>query len=78
MSSDPDADYAAVYEIDVTNLAANRIRDLDVRKVEWKIMSDINLASLKYQALDAARWTVEPSGLAGPVHLLALRRYVPR
>jgi hypothetical protein len=67
-----------VLEIDVTNLPANRIRDLDRRKVEWKIMKDINLASLKYRALDASQWEVAPSGLAGPVRLVPLELLTPR
>ncbi|HTU66722.1 MAG TPA: glycosyl hydrolase [Steroidobacteraceae bacterium] len=66
-----------VLEVDVTNLPANRIRDLDRRKVDWKIMGDINLASLKYQAFDASRWSVEPSGLLGPVTLTPLRGLAP-
>jgi len=67
-----------VLEIDVTNLPANRIRDLDRRKVEWKIMGDINLASLRYRALDASGWDVEPSGLNSPVKLVPLRAIKPR
>ncbi len=67
-----------VLEIDVTNLPANRVRDLDLRKVEWKIMRDINLASLRYRALDASTWNVEPSGLNGPVHLVPLKVITPR
>ena len=67
-----------VLEIEVTNLPANRIRDLDRRKVEWKIMGDINLASLRYKAFDASLWDVEPSGLNGPVTLLPLRHFKPR
>jgi len=67
-----------VLEIDVTNLPANRVRDLDLRKVDWKIMGDINLASLRYKALDASRWDVEPSGLNSPVKLVPLRYIKPR
>jgi alpha-L-rhamnosidase len=67
-----------VLEIEVTNLPANRIRDLDARKVDWKIMNDINLASLRYQALDASFWEVEPSGLVGPVRLTPLMLVSPR
>ena len=66
-----------VLEIDVTNLPANRIRNLDVRKVDWKIMGDANLASLRYKALDASRWDVEPSGLNSPVKLVPLRYVTP-
>jgi hypothetical protein len=67
-----------VLEIDVTNLPANRIRDLDLRNVDWKIMGDINLASLRYSALDASRWDVAPSGLTGPVRLIPLKVFRPR
>ena len=61
-----------VLEIEVTNLPANRIRDLDVRKVPWKVMRDINLVSVKYRPFDAAAWEIEPSGLLGPVTLVPL------
>jgi hypothetical protein len=66
-----------VLEIEVTNLPANRIRDLDARKVDWKIMKDINLASLRYRALDASTWEPVPSGLLGPVRIIPLRRWAP-
>ena len=32
-----------VLAVEVTNVGANRIRDLDKRKVQWKIFSDINI-----------------------------------
>jgi hypothetical protein len=56
-------------EIDVTNLAANRIRDLDRRKVDWRIMHEINYVNINYQPFDAASWSLVPSGLLGPVTL---------
>jgi hypothetical protein len=64
-------------EIEVTNLASNRIRDLDVRKVPWKHMREINLVSVKYQPFDAAGWEIEPAGLLGPVTLVPLARFNP-
>jgi hypothetical protein len=64
-------------EIEVTNLASNRIRDLDVRKVPWKIMREINLVNVKYRPFDAAAWELEPSGLLGPVMLVPLARVRP-
>jgi hypothetical protein len=67
-----------VLEIEVTNLPANRVRDLDLRKVDWKIMKDINLASLKYRALDAAAWETQLSGLLGPVSLVPMKLVSPR
>ncbi len=61
-----------VLEIDVTNLPANRIRDLDLRKVDWKVMKEINLVDLRYKPFDASGWPVVPSGLLGPVRLVPL------
>lgn len=63
-----------VLEIEVTNLAANRIRDMDIRKVDWKIMHEINFVNINYRRFDASGWKIEPSGLLGPVTLVPLRR----
>ncbi len=54
-------------EIEVTNLSANRLRDLDRRKVPWRIFHDINLVNTQYQPFDASDWPVMESGLLGPV-----------
>jgi len=59
-------------EIEVTNLAANRIRDLDIRKVPWKIFHDINIVTHDYKKFDASVWPLTPSGLLGPVTLQPL------
>jgi hypothetical protein len=59
-------------EVDVTNLSANRIRDLDRRRVPWKIFHDINYVGIDYKPFDASAWPVRPSGLLGPVTLTAL------
>ena len=64
-------------EIEVTNLSANRIRDLELRHVNWKIFYDINFADHNYQAFDASGWQVVPSGLLGPVRLAPLTGLVP-
>jgi len=66
-----------VLEVEVTNLSANRIRDLDVRKVPWKIFRDINFVGIDYRPFDASRWPVRPSGLPGPVTLQPLSGDVP-
>ena len=60
-------------EIEVTNLSANRIRDLDIRKVDWKIMHDANIVTPAYTPFDASRWPLQPSGLLGPVRLIPLK-----
>ncbi|GAB6164198.1 glycosyl hydrolase [Thermostilla marina] len=57
--------------IEVTNLSANRIRDLDRRGVAWKKFYDINIVDHDYHPLDASQWPVVPSGLLGPVVLRA-------
>jgi hypothetical protein len=67
-----------VLELDVTNLAANRIRDLDKRGVKWKIMREINFVDINYQPFDASKWSLMPSGLLGPVQLVPLRTLTPR
>ena len=64
-------------EIEVTNLAANRIRDLDRRKVDWKVMREINFVNINYKPFDAAEWPLTPSGLLGPVTLIPLRAAQP-
>jgi hypothetical protein len=66
-----------VLELDVTNLAANRIRDLDQRKVPWKIMREINFVNINYRPFDASAWEVTPSGLLGPITLTPLRAVKP-
>jgi hypothetical protein len=62
-----------VLEVEVTNFAANRIRDLDRRGVPWKIMKEINFVDIHYKPFDASKWDVAPSGLLGPVTLTPLR-----
>jgi hypothetical protein len=54
-------------EVEVTNLGANRIRDLDRRHVPWKIFNNANVMSIKGKPLDASEWPVFESGLLGPV-----------
>ena len=66
-----------VLELDVTNLAANRIRDLDQRKQPWKIMREINFVNINYKPFDASGWALTASGLLGPVALTPLRAVKP-
>ena len=61
-----------VLEVEVTNLSANRIRDLDQRGVQWRNFKDINFVNIDYKPFDASQWPVRPSGLVGPVTLQAL------
>jgi hypothetical protein len=70
---------ANVLEVEVTNLMANRIADLDRRGVAWKKFYNVNFPA-RLQAnrgedglFSAAKWTPLPSGLVGPVTLTPLR-----
>ena len=58
-----------VLEVEVTSVAANRIRDLDRRGVPWKNFHDINFVNLDYKPFNAADWPLAESGLLGPVTL---------
>jgi hypothetical protein len=59
-------------EVEITNVSANRIRDLDRRGVKWKTFNDINFVNLNYRPFDASNWSLTDSGLLGPVTLTAL------
>ena len=59
-----------VLEIDVTNLSANRIRDLDRRGVKWRNFHNINFVNIDYRPFDASKWPIRDSGLLGPVRLI--------
>ena len=60
-------------EIEVTNLTANRIRDLEKSGADWKIMKDANIVNVNYQKFEPAKWDLVPSGLLGPVKLVPMR-----
>ncbi len=56
-------------QIDVSNVAANRIRDLDIRGVNWKHFYNINFVNYDYEPFDASGWEIKDAGLLGPVTL---------
>jgi hypothetical protein len=58
-----------VLEVEVTSVAANRIRDLDRRGVKWQSFHDINFVNIDYKPFSAADWPVRPAGLIGPVRV---------
>ncbi|MGR3810774.1 glycosyl hydrolase [Jiulongibacter sp. NS-SX5] len=64
-------------EIEVTNLAANRIRAKEMRGEEWKNFYEINMVNKDYQKFDATLWKPMPSGLIGDVSLLPLDVFHP-
>ena len=55
-------------EIKVTNLMANRLADLDRRKVEWK---KFLFVTINYKPFNASGWPPVASGLVGPVQIVA-------
>ena len=56
--------------IEVTNLPANRISDLDRKGVQWRKMKEINVVNINYQKTTYADWTPMPSGLNSEVKLI--------
>ena len=66
------ADTENLLEVEVTGVAANRIRYLDQQGVNWRIFDDINLVNIDYKPFDASDWPVRPLGLRGPVTLAPL------
>ena len=60
-------------EIEVTNLSANRIAELDRQQVPWKKFYNINYVNIKYKPFDASNWLPMDSGLIGPVCLIPCR-----
>jgi hypothetical protein len=62
-----------VLEVEVTSVAANRIRDLDRRGVKWKTFRDINIVDIAYKPFDASNWPLTDCGLLGPVTLTPVK-----
>ena len=59
-----------ILEVEVTNLSANRLRDLDRRGVKWQKYFFVNVF---YKSFDASSWPLMDSGLLGPVRLIPMR-----
>ena len=56
--------------IEVTNLPANRIAELDRQGVKWRKMKEINVVDINYKKTTYANWQPVPSGLNGSVKLI--------
>jgi len=63
-----------ILKIQVTNLSANRVRDMELKGQEWKIFYEINMVDKDYKKFDATKWSPMPSGLLGPVSLTPLKK----
>ena len=59
-------------EIEVTNLPANRIAELDRQNVPWRKFKEINFVGLNYKKNKYDSWEVLPSGLNGGVKLIPI------
>jgi len=57
-------------EIEVVNLAANRIRYLDIIKKDWRKFYDINYVNIKYKPFNASGWQIEDAGIIGKIQLI--------
>lgn len=61
-------------EIEVTNLPANRIAELDRQNVKWRNFKEINMVDLKYKPSNYSHWAPMPSGLNSKVQLIPVNR----
>lgn len=59
--------------IEVCNLMANRIKDMDEKGEVWRNYHEINFVNINYKDFNAATWKVQPSGLGGDVRLIPLQ-----
>ena len=59
-------------EVEVTNLPANRIAELDRQQVPWRRFKEINVVDLNYKKTGYAHWSPLPSGLNGQVKLIPM------
>ena len=60
-------------EVEVTNLPANRIAEMDRQQIPWRKFKDINVAALNYKEGNYANWQPMESGLLGPVQLIPMK-----
>lgn len=59
--------------IEVTNLPANRIAELDRQGVKWRKMKEINVVDIDYKKTTYENWTPVASGLNSSVKLVELK-----
>ena len=58
--------------VEVTNLPANRIADLDRKGVQWRKMEEINVVDINYKKTLYDQWEPMPSGLNSEVRLIKI------
>ncbi len=59
--------------IEVTNLPANRIAQLDRQGVKWRKMKEINVVDINYKKTTYEHWSPVPSGLHSTVKLIEIQ-----
>ena len=59
-------------DIEVTNLPANRIADMDRKGIKWRKFKDVNIVDLNYKHTPYTSWKPMPSGLVGPVRIMKM------
>ena len=60
--------------IEVTNLPANRIADMDRKGIKWRKMNEINVVDINYKKTTYEGWTPVKSGLNSEVRLYQVPR----
>ena len=58
--------------IEVTNLPANRIAELDRKGVNWRKFNEINIVDINYKKTGYENWTPVKSGLNSEIKLYRL------
>ena len=61
-----------VVSIEVTNLPANRIADMDRQGIKWRKFNNINMVDINYKHTTYEQWDLVPSGLNSSVKLVRL------
>ena len=61
--------------IEVTNLPANRIANLDRKGVKWRKMEEINVVDINYKKTTYSDWETMPSGLNSGVKLVEKKQF---
>ena len=57
-------------QIEITNVATNQIRDVDIRGVNRKKFHDINFVNIDHLPFNASDWKIKDAGLLGWLQLL--------
>lgn len=60
--------------IEVCNLMANRIRNMDKNGEVWRNYHEINFVNINYKNFDASSWKIQPSGLNGVIKLIPMKK----